>query len=106
MLANHEADVFKAVADPTRRELLMLLRARDHTASELALPFTISQPALSQHLRILREAGLVSVRTEGRHRVYSLEPANLVEFFDWVKYFEDLWRSSLMKFGEILDNTP
>lgn len=64
---------FKALADPTRREILRLLSARDHAAGELGARFDVSQPAISRHLAVLRAAGLVSARREGQSVVYSLD---------------------------------
>jgi DNA-binding transcriptional ArsR family regulator len=85
--------------------MLELLRVRDRTVSELAEPFAMTQPAVSQHLRVLREAGLVDVRKEGRHRVYHLDPLPLQEVFDWVQYFEEFWRDKLAELGRELDRT-
>jgi DNA-binding transcriptional ArsR family regulator len=98
-------DVFRAVSDPTRRQMLELLRVRDRTVTELAEPFEMSQPAVSQHLRVLRDAGLVDVRKEGRHRVYHLDPLPLQEVFDWVQYFEAFWRKGLAELGRELDRS-
>jgi DNA-binding transcriptional ArsR family regulator len=96
-------DVFHAVSDPTRREMLQLLGVGERTAAELAAPFDMSQPAVSQHLRVLRDAGLVDVRKEGRHRVYVLDPRPLREVFDWAQYFEGFWRTKLSALGRELD---
>jgi len=71
------ADVFRAVADPTRRAMLEFLRGSDRSVSEIGEPFHISQPAVSQHLRVLREAGLVRVKSAGRERRYALDPRPL-----------------------------
>jgi DNA-binding transcriptional ArsR family regulator len=106
MIAAPQSDVFRAVSDPTRRAVLLLLRERDHTANELALPFAMTQPAMSQHLRVLRDAGLVRVHSEGRHRVYSLDPSPLSEVFDWISYFEDFWTTRLDNLGKHLDSIP
>ena len=95
--------VFQVVADPTRRGMLELLLAGERTAAELAAPFEMSQPAISQHLRVLREAGLVDVRQEGRHRVYSLDSHPIRELFDWAQYFEGFWRNKLSALGRELD---
>lgn len=96
-------DVFRAVSDPTRREMLELLLAGDRTAAELAQPFDISQPAVSQHLRVLRESGLVQSRKLGRHRVYTLDARPIQEVADWAKYFEQFWRGRLRALGRELD---
>jgi len=85
--------------------MLELLGVGERTADELAQPFDMSQPAVSQHLRVLREAGLVDVRKEGRHRVYSLDPKPLREVFDWAQYFEGFWRKKLSALGRELDRT-
>jgi DNA-binding transcriptional ArsR family regulator len=84
--------------------MLELLRVRERTVTELAEPFSMTQPAVSQHLRVLREAGLVDVRKEGRHRVYHLDPRPLQEVFDWVQYFEEFWREKLAELGRELDS--
>jgi len=84
-------DVFRAVADPTRRALLDKLRATERSVNDLAGPFPVSQPAISQHLRILRRAGLVRVRQEGRHRVYRLDARPLREVFEWTSLYRDLF---------------
>ena len=76
-------DVFRAIADPTRRAMIELLRSRDRSATELATPFSISRPAASQHLGVLLEAGIVDVRAEGRLRIYHLKPEGLDRVLDW-----------------------
>lgn len=82
------ATVFHAIADPTRRAILVALARWERTAGVLAEPFGMSQPAVSQHLRVLRDAGLVRHRRAGRHRLYRLEPDPLREVRDWVRWFE------------------
>jgi len=96
------SDVFRAVSDPTRRQMLELLGGGERTAAELAAPFDMTQPAVSQHLRVLRDAGLVDVRKEGRFRVYSLDPKPLREVFDWASYFEGFWKKRLAALGSRL----
>jgi len=80
-----EADVFRAIADPTRRAVLELLRGGDRSVSEVMEPFRISQPAVSQHLRVLREAGLVRVRNVGRERRYALDARPLRAVDRWLR---------------------
>ena len=99
-----KADVYWAIADPTRRALLHRLAeegARD--VSDLLTPFSISQPAVSKHLRILREAGLVRSRKEGRRRLYEIEADKLRQVFDWVSHFEQYWDEKLDALGDYLD---
>ena len=97
--------VFRAVSDPTRRAMLELLRTGERTAGDLAAPFTMSRPAVSQHLKVLREAELVSVRSEGRVRVYRLNPLPLHVLFDWSALFEDFWRERLGGLRGYLDRS-
>jgi DNA-binding transcriptional ArsR family regulator len=83
-------DIFRAVADPTRRAMLDLLGESERSVTELARPFRMSQPAISQHLRILREAGLVRGRQSGRRRLYRINPQQLRGVYDWAaKRFAD-----------------
>jgi DNA-binding transcriptional ArsR family regulator len=77
-----------AIADPVRREILELLHAGAEPAGEIARRFTISRPAVSRHLRVLREAGLVRDELVGRQRLYSIDPAPLREIADWIGQFE------------------
>ena len=77
-------DVFHALADPTRRRILELLREVERPAGDLVETFRISQPAISQHLRVLREAGLVRIRRAGREHLYRLDPKPLAAVQEWV----------------------
>jgi DNA-binding transcriptional ArsR family regulator len=84
-----------ALADPTRRELLALLAGGERAAGDLAGRFPVSRPAISRHLRVLREAGLVRSRTHGRQRLYALDPRPLRELDDWLEPYRDLWAQRL-----------
>jgi DNA-binding transcriptional ArsR family regulator len=89
-------DVFAAIADPTRRQVLDLLRGRELAAGELVEAFPhMTQPAISRHLRILREAGLVNVRPEQQRRVYALRPEGLAELDAWIARYRELWAKQL-----------
>ena len=79
--------VFHAIADPTRRAILDLLRDSERSVGELAKPFAISQPAVSQHLAVLRRAGLVRVRQAGRRRVYRMVVPPIERVFDWAAQY-------------------
>lgn len=99
-----KSDVFSAIVDPTRRALLLRLAEDGETnVNELLGPFSISQPAVSKHLRILREAGLVSSRKEGRLRIYQIEASRLRQVFDWVAHFERYWDEKLDALGNYLN---
>lgn len=97
------ADPFRAIADPTRRALLDLLQDGERPVSELAARFDATLPAISQHLKVLREAALVSERREGRQRLYRVEPGPLREVSDWVAQYERFWRGRLAALGRYLD---
>lgn len=96
-------DIFHAIADGQRRRVLDLLRGGERTVSGLLKEFSISQPALSQHLRVLREAGLVAQRAEGRHRVYRVEPRRLAEVYDWLTHFEEFWSERFVALRSYLE---
>jgi DNA-binding transcriptional ArsR family regulator len=95
-------DVFRAISDPTRRTLLEMLAGQEQAVSALADRFAITQPAISQHLRVLREAGLVRERRLGRRRLYRLHPEPLREAYDWLAQYERFWRGKLAELGEHL----
>jgi DNA-binding transcriptional ArsR family regulator len=97
------ADRFAALADATRRHLLEELAAGDRTVSELLTGLDVSQAAVSQHLRVLREAGLVTARRDGRHRRYRLRPAALTDLRDWLDELERFWRERLAALGDYLE---
>ncbi len=86
-VARASSDAFNAVADPTRRAMLERLvpPGVERTASELGADFGLSQPTVSQHLKVLRDAGLVSVREEGRCRIYQLQPRPLEQLYEWTR---------------------
>jgi DNA-binding transcriptional ArsR family regulator len=88
-------EAMAALADPVRRELVDLLADGELSAGELAGRFPVSRPAISRHLRVLREAGLVTARTEGRRRVYALDPGPLRQIDDWLEPYRDLWAQRL-----------
>src|SRR4051812_1883871 len=86
-----DVDALAALADPTRRDLLALLAGGERAAGELAARFPVSRPAISRHLRVLREAGLVTSRTDGKRRLYALDPRPLRELDAWLEPYRDLW---------------
>lgn len=86
---------FTALAEPSRRHILDLLRERERSVGELVDELQLSQPGVSKHLRVLREAGLVGVRAEAQRRVYQLRPGPLVELDAWLAPYRRLWSTSL-----------
>ncbi len=95
--------VFRAVADPSRREILDLLADGERSVSELLSHFRFSQPALSKHLRVLREAGLVVARAVGRHRRYALRGEGLRSVAEWVRHYERFWNDRFDALGDVLE---
>jgi DNA-binding transcriptional ArsR family regulator len=85
----------EVLADGTRRRIVELLAVGDRTAGELAGEFTVSRPAVSRHLRVLRQAGLVRSRELGTQRLYSLEPAPLEELDVWLSRYRGFWTQRL-----------
>jgi DNA-binding transcriptional ArsR family regulator len=84
-----------AIADPTRRRIVELLAVRERTAGELVEEFDMSAPAISQHLKVLREAGLVTVRAEGQSRIQVLNPEGLDELDTWLEKTRSIWSRRL-----------
>src|SRR3984957_3978799 len=91
-----------AIADPTRRRIVELLAVRERTAGELVDEFDMSAPAISQHLKVLREAGLVTVRAEGQSRVQALNPDGLGDLEDWLEKTRSVWSQRLDALGREL----
>jgi DNA-binding transcriptional ArsR family regulator len=96
-------DVFSALANPTRRALLGLLLDRPRPVQELAAHFDMRRPSVSEHIKVLRDAGLVTERRQGRQRIYELDPAPLGELRDWLHPYQRFWRAKLREFGGLLD---
>ena len=85
----------EALADPTRRRIVELLAERERDAGEIASHFDVSRPAVSRHLRVLREHGLVQARSEAQRRVYSLDPGPLEEIDAWLGRYRTFWTNRL-----------
>jgi DNA-binding transcriptional ArsR family regulator len=84
-----------ALSDPTRRRIIELLAAEEHTAGELVAEFNMSAPAISQHLKVLRDSALVQVRPEGQRRVYAVNPAGFEELDAWLHRMHGFWSRRL-----------
>jgi DNA-binding transcriptional ArsR family regulator len=97
-----ETDIFKVLSDPTRRAVLERLASAEMTATELREGFAISQPAMSQHLAVLRGAGLVSERREGRYVNYRVEPEGMAPLHQWLARFQAFWPSRIDSLKDLL----
>lgn len=93
--AQHKPDVFQAIADPTRRHMLRILGDKEMSVQGITGHFPISRTAVTKHLRILTDAGLVSNRKVGRETRYRLEPDPLLELKRWLAYYERFWENKL-----------
>ncbi len=96
------ADVFNAVAEPRRREILDVLAAGERPVNDLVTQLGAPQPQVSKHLRVLREVGAVHVRQEGRERLYSLNGPALKPIHDWVGAYEHLWSERFDRLDDVL----
>lgn len=99
-------DVFTAIAHPVRRQLLDMLREKERSVKELSEPFDMSRPAISQHLRILLDVGLVSEQRQGRERHYQLHSEGLKEVQRWVENYQRFWQDRLGALGNFLEEEP
>ncbi len=97
------ADVFRAIADPTRRGILDRLRAGPTAVNALAVDFHQSRPAISKHLRVLRDARLVSETKVGRERLYELQPAPLRNVAGWIEGYRAFWLTNLSQLKQYLE---
>ncbi|RFU62446.1 ArsR/SmtB family transcription factor [Peribacillus glennii] len=104
MSAAPKHDVFQAVADPTRRQILKLLAEKQMPVTMISSQFPISRTAISKHLRILSESQLVSVDKVGREKRYKLHPETLLELKDWLSYFEQFWDNKISMLKHLVEN--
>ncbi len=100
--ADHEPDVFAAISHPARRRMLDLLLEDDRSVNTIAGHFEMSRPAVSQHLRILLGAGLVTEQRHGRERRYRLVPAQLAPVREWIAHYERFWDDRLERLQKLL----
>lgn len=97
--------IFAALADPTRRAILVRLAEGDATVGELAAPFDISQPAISRHLKVLEHAGLITQGKEAQFRPRKLETENLKVAFDWLEHYRRHWEESFDRLDDFIQHT-
>ena len=95
-------DVFQAIADPTRRQIINLIAQQSMNLNAIADNFEITRPAISNHIRILHECGIISISQVGRERYCKIQPENLKEVSDWIGQFQQLWEMKLDSFEAYL----
>jgi DNA-binding transcriptional ArsR family regulator len=99
-------EVFGALADPTRREILRILKEGERSTGALAESFPVTRPAVSRHLRVLADAGLVERRRDGRHQFYRVAPDRLVAASDWLAVYAEHWRGGLRRLKAYVEESP
>jgi DNA-binding transcriptional ArsR family regulator len=97
---------FAALSDPTRRAILMRLAHGEATVQELAAPFAISQPAISRHLKVLEDAGLIETRIEGTSRPRRLNPQAVEALWSWLGQYRAVWEARYDRLDALLEQTP
>lgn len=97
-------DVFQAIADPTRRDIISLLSTNTLTLNGVAENFDISRPAISKHIKILQECGLIIIKQEGRERYCEIQPEPLQEVKLWVEQYKSFWNNKLDNLEKFLAN--
>lgn len=95
--------IFRALADPSRRAIFERLTLGEAAVKDLTARFEISQPAVSQHLSALRDAGLVRARKEGRNVYYEVEPQGLAPLVDWISHYQAFWKDRLQRLEQLLE---
>ena len=100
------AIAFEALVEPNRRRILDLLRDEERRVGDLVAELGISQPGVSKHLRVLRDAGLVDVRVEAQRRLYRVRPEPLEELAEWLEPYRRLWAARLDKLERHLEGMP
>ena len=96
-------DVFQAIADPTRRDIINLLAYQSLNLNSVADHFTMSRPAISKHIKILTECGLVTIKVQGRERYCRSDLKKLKQVSDWADRYKEFWNNKLDALGDFLD---
>ncbi len=95
-------DVFQAIADPIRRDIIELVSTEPLSVNEVAEKFKISRPAISKHIKILNECGIIEVNKKGRERFCTIKPKNLIPAFLWIEQYQKLWEDKIDSFENYL----
>jgi DNA-binding transcriptional ArsR family regulator len=95
-------DVFQAIADPTRRGIIDLLSKKPMSLNAISGHFDVTRPAISNHIRILNECGIIEIEQSGRQRICKIQPDRLRQVSDWIGKYEDLWTDKIESFEKYL----
>ena len=96
-------DVFQAIADPTRRDIINLIAHKSLNLNAIAENFDMSRPAISQHIKILMECGIVVINQQGRERYCEVQPQKLIEVADWLEPFRKMWEARFDRLDNLLE---
>ncbi len=99
---NMRRDVFQAIADPVRRDIIELVSNGSLTVNDVAQQFEISRPAISKHIKILSECGIIDINQKGRERFCLIQPQNLLPAFLWIEQYKRLWEDKIDSFENYL----
>ena len=102
-MTSYNYDPFQAIADPGRREILMLLTAEQLSINAIAGNFGISRPAVSKHIKILHEAGFINITDQGRERYCQLNQKGFDQVGEWIAFFEQFWTKKLQNLEDVLN---
>ena len=102
-MPNLKRDPFVAIADPTRRSIIHMLSQNEMKLNDIAERFDVSRPAISKHIKILEECGVINVVQSGRERYCHLDANALKQIADWIKYYEHFWDQKLDRLGKYLE---
>ncbi len=95
--------IFRALADPTRRDILLMLRASDMTIAQVADNFDMTRAAVKKHLKVLSDGGLISVRAQGREKLNTLNPNAFAPVVDWLTFFDGFWNGRLSALKSVIE---
>ncbi|MEL7109889.1 MAG: metalloregulator ArsR/SmtB family transcription factor [Pseudomonadota bacterium] len=95
--------VFRAIADPTRRSIMTLLSSGERSLNDITAAFEMTRPAVTKHIKILQEGGLVHVRKQGRERLHRLQPDGLKTVSDWLSFFDQFWDEKLANLKQAVE---
>lgn len=95
-------DVFQAIADPIRRDIIELVSDQPLSVNEVAEKFDVSRPAISKHIKILNECGIIEINQKGRERYCEIQPKNLLPAFLWIEQYQKLWEDKIDSFENYL----
>ena len=98
-----EQQVFRAIADPTRRSIMTMLAQGEHSLGDIASNYQMTRPAVTKHLNVLEQGGLITVRRQGRERLHALQPAALKSVSDWLSFFDQFWDNKLETLKQVVE---